>query len=128
MRKANHNSPVTILTKKHSADVEAKLTKLDTERTKRNYVEHDGEIEIGLPDLLQSLDKCFKVLNEIKNKPMSLEKELHQIKKDLIRLTETPSKELTLQDVVPYHNRLRNLEMSKVDGKFHLVLFCLTVS
>ena len=95
--------------------LEPKLRSLDAERIDQNIEEHDGEIPAGQTELLDELKQCSVLVEEIKANQSSLQRELHTIKKELKRLLERSS--LTLQDLIPYQNRLRTLESKRVDGK-----------
>jgi len=96
--------------------LEPKLRSLDAERIDQNIEEHDGEIPAGQTELLDELKQCSVLVEEIKANQSSLQRELHTIKKELKRLLERSS--LTLQDLIPYQNRLRTLESKRVDGFF----------
>jgi FtsZ-binding cell division protein ZapB len=98
--------------------LQQKLQELDNERCELDA--SDGN-NVGRPVLshqpetiLDELNACYRLVEEIQYKHNSLSKELSNIKRELTRLVERPS--LTLMDVMPYQNRLRSLESKRIDG------------
>jgi hypothetical protein len=100
-------------------ELKDELKQLESERSDIFLNESKEELEspsrIENEDaILDELNMCYRLLEDIQYKHSPLETELTNIKKELSRLMERLS--LTLMDIIPYLNRLRALEKERIDG------------
>jgi hypothetical protein len=103
------------LTSLESPIIAMKLKQLDAQRFERDLLPKEGSLA-DIDTLNAEVLRCFGLLDEVTgNSSCALERELSQIRNELLKLSRQSSK-IRWRDFVPIQNRLRSISSGRQNG------------